>query len=169
MTTANIEQQSFQLLYLDHHAWLRGWLQHKLGNREDAADIAHDTFLRIMARRSTAFIGNEPRAFLTHIAKGLVVDHWRRQDVEKAYLEAISHLPAAEAPSAETRFIILETLYRIDRMLRELPAQTRHIFLMSQLDGHTYPRIAEQLGIAVITVKRHMRIAFLNCLQFYAD
>lgn len=151
-------------LYCEHHGWLHGWLNRKLGNATDAADLAHDTFLRLLVRQPRAF-GAEPRALLTHIAKGLVVDRWRRQDVERAYLETIAHLPEPEAPSPETRWLILEALHRIDAMLREMPSRVRQTFLLSQIDGFTYPQIAEQLGVSLITVKRDMRDAFIACLS----
>lgn len=152
-------------LYCDHHGWLQGWLVRKLGNASDAADLAHDTFLRLLTRQTSRSLGNEPRALLTHIAKGLVVDRWRRQDVERAYLETIAHLPEPEVPSPETRWLILETLYRIETMLRDLPEKTRQAFLMSQIDGLTYPQIAEELGVSLVSVKRYMRDAFLACLS----
>ena len=151
-------------LYCEHHGWLHGWLNRKLGNASDAADLAHDTFIRLLTRQSQTF-GSEPRALLTHIAKGLVVDRWRRQDVERAYLETIAHLPEPVAPSPETRWLILEALYRIDAMLREMPSRVRRTFLLSQIDGLTYVDIAEQLGVSLITVKRDMRDAFLACLS----
>ncbi len=152
-------------LYCDHHGWLQGWLVRKLGNASDAADLAHDTFLRLLTRQTARSLGSEPRALLTHIAKGLVVDRWRRQDVERAYLETIAHLPEPEVPSPETRWLILETLYRIEAMLRDLPEKTRQAFLMSQIDGLTYPQIAEELGVSLVSVKRYMRDAFLACLS----
>ncbi|MCY1274937.1 putative RNA polymerase sigma factor FecI [compost metagenome] len=160
-----IAAQQVHLLYTDHHGWLYGWLRRKLGNTCDAADLAHDTFVRVMvSHRLPAQLGDEPRALLTHIAKGLVIDHWRRQDVERAYLEALAHLPEPEAPSPETRLLILEALYRVEAMLRSLPARTRDIFLLAQLDGLTYSQIADQLDTSLITVKRHMRSAFSACL-----
>ena len=151
-------------LYCEHHGWLHGWLNRKLGNASDAADLAHDTFIRLLSKPTRSF-GSEPRALLTHIAKGLVVDRWRRQDVERAYLESIAHLPEPEVPSPETRWLILEALYRIDAMLREMPARVRQTFLLSQIDGLTYAQIAEQLEGSLITVKRGMREAFLACLS----
>ena len=150
-------------LYCDHHGWLQGWLARKLGNASDAADLAHDTFLRLLTRQTARSMGSEPRALLTHIAKGLVVDRWRRQDVERAYLETIAHLPEPEVPSPETRWLILETLYRIEAMLRDLPEKSRQAFLMSQIDGLTYPQIAAELGISVATVKRHLNKAAMRC------
>lgn len=159
-------QAAIHSLYSDHHGWLQGWLRRKLGNHWDAADIAQDTYLRLLSgRRGPLRLGDEPRALLTHIARCLVIDHWRRQDVERAYLEAIAHLPEPEVPSPETRWLILEALYRIEAMLRELPQLTREIFLLAQLDGMKYRQVAEQLDISLPTVKRHMRQAFLACLS----
>lgn len=153
-----------QNLYSEHHGWLHRWLDRKLGNTSDAADLAHDTFVRLLTRQSIA-TGAEPRALLTHIAKGLVIDRWRRQDVERAYLETIAHLPEPQVPSPETRWLILEALYRIDAMLCAMPEKTRQAFLMSQIDGMTYPQIATELKVSLITVKRYMRDAFLACLS----
>lgn len=160
-----MQATNFELLYGDHHGWLKQWLRRKLGNAADAADLAHDTFLRIIvSRRQPASLGAEPRALLTHIARGLVIDHWRRREVERAYLAALALLPEEQAPSPETRLLILEALYRIEAMLRGLPARTREVFLLAQLDGLTYAQIGAQLGIAAVTVKRHMRAAFTACL-----
>ncbi|MDR0439875.1 MAG: sigma-70 family RNA polymerase sigma factor [Candidatus Accumulibacter sp.] len=165
MLAANAATQSVHLLYTGHHGWLYAWLRRKLGNAAEAADLAHDTFVRVMVSRQPAMqLGDEPRALLVHIAKGLVIDHWRRQDVERAYLDVLARLPEPEAPSPETHLLILEALYRIEAMLRGLPARTREVFLLSQLDGLSYPRIAERLGVSLVTVKRHMRAAFASCL-----
>lgn len=158
-------QEEMRALYSDHHGWLYDWLRKRLGCAHNAADLAHDAFLRVMvSRRPPAELGGEPRALLTHIAKGLVIDHWRRQTVERAYLEALAHAPEAETPSPETRLLILEALYRVEAMLRGLPVRTREIFLLAQLDGLTYPQIADRLDTSLITVKRHMRSAFSACL-----
>jgi RNA polymerase sigma-70 factor (ECF subfamily) len=162
---ADTATRQIDLLYTSHYSWLHGWLRRKLGNTCDAADLAHDTFLRLLIwRRPTSQLGDEPGALLMHIAKGLVIDHWRRRDVEHAYLEALAHLPESEAPSPETRLMTLEALRRVEAMLRSLPERTCSIFLMSQLDGLTYQQIADQLGTSLITVKRHMRSAFSACL-----
>ena len=154
-----------QDLYRAHHSWLHRWLDRTVGNTSDAADLAHDTFIRLLTRESANGFGAEPRALLTHIAKGLVIDRWRRQDVERAYLETIADLPEPEAPSPETRWLILEALCRIDAMLSEMPEKTRTAFLMSQLDGMTYAQIAAALDVSLVTVKRYMRDAFLACLS----
>ena len=140
--TEPVRHQQIDTLYLSHHGWLQGWLRRKLGDAADAADLAHDTFVRLIVSTRAINLDDEPRAFLTHIAKGLVVDHWRRHAVERAYLDAIAHLPEPEAPSPEARLLIIESLLRIESMLDRLPANTREIFLLAQLEHLTLQEIS---------------------------
>jgi len=81
-----------QALYSSHHGWLNAWLRARLGNAADAADLAQDTFVRLLQRTERLEL-KAPRAFLRTIARGLVIDHWRREEIERAYLETIAHLP----------------------------------------------------------------------------
>ena len=154
---------SIETLYCDHHGWLQGWLRRRLGNSFDAADLAQDTFARILARRRVEDI-QEPRAYLTTVARGILVNWYERQALERAYLEALARLPEPEAPSPEQRQLILETLHQIDAMLDALPARVRRAFLMSQIEGMRYEDIAARLGCSLASVKRYMKQAFLQCL-----
>ena len=92
-------QREITALYSEHHGWLLAWLRRKLGCRQNAADLAQDTFVRLLQRTERLEL-KAPRAFLRTIARGLVIDHWRREEIERAYLETIPHLPEAETPSA---------------------------------------------------------------------
>ncbi|WP_350649943.1 sigma factor, partial [Pseudomonas sp. HY13-MNA-CIBAN-0226] len=40
-----------EVLYNDHHHWLTGWLRRKLGCPDNAADLAQDTFIRVLSAR----------------------------------------------------------------------------------------------------------------------
>ncbi len=107
---------------------------------------------------------NEPRAYLTTIARNLLIDHWRRQELERAYEQAMQQLPEALAPSPEVRLQMLETLVELDQRLQALPELTRQVFFHSQLDGMRYADIATELQMSLATVKRHMSRAFLACM-----
>ena len=106
---------------------------------------------------------NTPRAFLRKVARGLVIDHWRREELHKAYLEALSHLPEALAPAAETRELLLELLERIARMLDGLKPKVRRAFLLAQCEGLKHQVIADQMGISVRTVERYIADALYHC------
>lgn len=155
-------RQQVQLLYRHHHGWLHGWLRRKLGCTQNAADLAHDTFMRLLAREEPVAI-EEPRAFLTTVAQRVLSNHRRRERIERAYLEALAQVPEALAPSPEERAVLLETLVEIDRLLSGLPPLVKRAFLHAQLDGMTHAGIAAELGISVTTVKRYLVRAGTQC------
>lgn len=160
-------QQQVHALYSHHHGWLYDWLRRKLGNAHQAADLAHDTFVRLLSRREALALDElrEPRAYLTTVAKGLVSNHWRRQQLEEAWAATLAALPEPLAPAPEVRAILLETLVEIDRLLDTLKPKVREAFLLSQLDGLTYKQIGERLGVGERMVKKYMAQAMLCCLQ----
>ncbi|WZB75780.1 sigma factor [Achromobacter insuavis] len=51
MTAANLPTSILKTLYAEHHGWLRSWLRRKLGCPEQAADLAQDTFLRVLTSK----------------------------------------------------------------------------------------------------------------------
>lgn len=152
-----------EALYVGHNGWLHGWLQRKLGNRVDAADLMHDTFTRILAARTLPDL-TEPRAYLTCVAKGILVNWYQRQALERAYLTALAQMPESHAPSPELRLLILETLHEVDAMLDSLPPLVKRAFLLSQIGAMKYDDIALQLDVSLATVKRYMKQAFVQCL-----
>ncbi len=157
-----------EALYIDHHGWLQMWLRKKLSSAADAADIAHDTFVRVLASRTRSRIA-EPRAFLTTIAKGLVIDQWRRQELERAYKEALALQPEQLAPSPEAQLLIIEALARIDRLLDGLKPRVRTAFLLAQLEDMPYADIAERMGVTTRSVERYVAEALYHCHQALAE
>ena len=131
-------------------------------DRELAEDLAQDTFIKVLTAREPPVI-IEPRAFLTTLAKRVLFNHYRRQDLERAYLDTLAQIPEMVAPSEEDKAIILQTLMELDELLDGLPRQVKRAFLLAQVDGLTYPQIAGELGISVATVKRHLNKAAMRC------
>ncbi|MFT3803619.1 MAG: sigma-70 family RNA polymerase sigma factor [Burkholderiaceae bacterium] len=152
-------------LYRDHHGWLQGWLRKRLGNGFDAADLAHDTYVRVLAS-GLAPPPEESRRYLTQIAKGLAIDLHRRRRIEAAYLETVALLAPADAPSEETRAMIVQTLVELDALLRRLPARSRQAFLLHKLDGLSYREIAQQLGVSVSSVEKYIAAGLRACYEF---
>jgi len=155
-------RSAVDVLYSDHHSWLQGWLRKRLGNTFDAADLTQDTFVRVIKAR-TALDIREPRPYLSMIAKGLLIDLFRRRSLEQSYLEALATMPQEQHPSLEEQAILLQALMEIDRLLLGLGPRVRQAFILSQFDGLTYPQIAERLGVSIRTVNNHMAKAMEHC------
>lgn len=150
------------MLYSDHHGWLRGWLRKRLGDAHQAADLAHDTFIQLLTSDEPV-AAREPRAFLTTVAQRVLANHWRRQQIERACLEALALQPEAVAVSPEERASVFETLLAVDCMLDGLPLPVKRAFLMNQLEGMSHADIAAALEISITTVKHYLVKAGTQC------
>ncbi len=147
-----------EALYSAHHGWLQGWLRGRMGNNLDAADLAQDTFLKLLTNEAPLSI-REPRALLTTIARRVVANFYRRRRIEEAYLATLAVLPEPEVPGPETRALLLETLFEIDKRLSTLKLAARRAFLMHQVEGMTQVEVAQALSVSVATVQRYLERA----------
>lgn len=153
-------------LYVAHHSWLQGWLWRRMGCRSDAADLAQDTFVRMLGASASPCEPDlrQPRAYLATIARRLMLNLYRRRSVEEAWVQTLTQLPDQFAPSAEEQCLIREALQAVDALLQGLPPLVRRAFLLSQLEGHTYAEIATMLNVTVRTVQRYLTLAMEQCM-----
>lgn len=162
MSSDSSRSHALHALYSEHHGWLQRWLRSKTGCNEQAADLAQDTFVRVMSKDDSGRL-REPRAFLTTVARGLLIDFFRRSELERAYLAELAALPEAAQPSAEERVLMLEALSEIERMLAGLSPRARQAFLPSRVDGLGHAEIAERIGVSTVRVRQYLAEALKRC------
>ncbi|MBM6550620.1 sigma-70 family RNA polymerase sigma factor [Marinomonas ostreistagni] len=161
----SVSDRHFADFYRQHHSWLQRFLARHLSCQHTAEDLTQDSFTRLITRQENLSLIDSPRAYLTTIAKGLLINHWRRQDIERSYLESLQTQPEAEYPSAQDQYEVLQALYQVDQMLQDLSSKARQAFLMSRLQGVRYQDIAVELEVSERMVKKYIAQAMLKCLQ----
>jgi RNA polymerase sigma factor (sigma-70 family) len=162
-TTPVTGSTSVEVLYREHHHWLQGWLRKKLGDTHQAADLTHDTFVRVMGSEQVNHPIHEPRAFLTTLAQRVLYTFWRRRELEQAWLQVLASQPEELAISAEDYACVREAVEAIDRLLKGLPAKVRQAFLLRTLDEMTHAEIASTMQISIASVERYLKQAFVHC------
>lgn len=164
----SLPEHQLVMLYQNHYSWIYTWLYKKLHNPSDAADLAQDTFVRVMSKTYQLEL-EYPRAYLTKVATGLAINWIHRKKVEEAYLQVLSEQPELIQSSPEKDLLIIETLTEVIQLLSELPEIVRLAFLYVQLEELKHHEIAEKLDISVSTVKRHIQRAYIHCLSAMLD
>ncbi|MGF0239907.1 sigma-70 family RNA polymerase sigma factor [Rhodococcus sp. IEGM1300] len=155
--------QLLALLYNDHHGWLQNWLRKKLGCSHRAADLAQDTFIRVLTLAEPERL-QEPRAFLTTTAIRLLIDGERRRKLERAYLAILAQESQdAAAISPEAFHQVLELLESIAQLLEGLAEKPRRAFLLNRLDGWCHAEIAEHLGVSKSMIKQYVAQVMVHC------
>jgi len=149
----------FDLLYRDHAPKLRRRLRTRLGSADEANDLVHEAFARLLGA-SRAHELRQPGAFLNRIVRNLLIDRSRR------LVARTPHVPLEDdiaVPPAQADGIELEQLRdRYRDIVDALPPRTREVFLLHRVDGLSYLKIAERLDISVRTVEWHVAQAVLR-------
>ena len=157
--------------YQEHHVWLINWLCVKVSCLSRAQDLCQDTFVKLLEKQHDSYV-KQPRAYLTKIAHGLLVDQCRRNDLEQAYLQYLAQTNPSAAPSMslEAQQAVVETLCQIDSMLESLPNKVKQAFLMYRLEGCKQKEIAAVLEVSLSTVEKYLKTAMLHCYRVrYGD
>lgn len=150
-------------LYAAHAGWLQNWLRRRTRCSDKAADLAHDTFCRLLERPQVT-VPDAPRSYLATVARRLLIDDIRRREIERAVDDVCAvHQPGVDALTPERIAEAKQFLDTILRVLEELPTQAQQAFLLRQIEGLEQQDIARKLGISLSTVKRHIALAYAHC------
>jgi RNA polymerase sigma factor (sigma-70 family) len=144
----------------------RKQLLHYLGRKagaDQAPDLVQEVFARAAGSRQAGVLAN-PAAFLTRIARNLLIDRARRRQANNVIMFPLDEARDQVVPPEQDMAIQASDLQRsYEQAIDRLPEKTRRVFLMSRAENLTYRQISEELGITVATVEYHMMraIAFV--------
>lgn len=147
-----------------HYARLLRVVRSKGVCQDDAADIVQDAYARLTVAAERTEVHN-PGAFLHVTAINLIRDRGRTAGARGLFAasEAAPDDVACPAPSAERTIIGRQNLAVLERALEELPPKRRAALVLYRFDNMSHAAIAEQLGISISMVEKHVRLALDHC------
>lgn len=151
-----------------HAGWRRmlEQVRRRTGYDQEAEDHMHSALLRMLGRDGNAAIHN-PAAFLCRVATNIAIDGKRREKVRAETAEsafALEHL-TDQQPLQDEVLEAKQRLLRVEKALDRLPRRTREIFLMHRIHEMKYREIADELGISISAVEKHIANAALLLLR----
>jgi RNA polymerase sigma-70 factor (ECF subfamily) len=155
-------------LFQHHRPRLLTFLQ-RSGVGEEANDLLQEAWLRLS--RIDGFVPDEPLSYFFRMLHNLILDRKRslfrdgRRD--RQWTETIG--PAfpgiADEPGSERRLIAAEELRAVHQALDALGEPTAGIFRRHRIDQVTQRVIAQEYGMGLSTVEKHLRKAYAALLQ----
>lgn len=129
----------------------------------DAEDLVQDVFVRLAKRGEIAAI-RQVEGYVFQTAANVLTDRvrWRavrRRGDHVPYLES-DHQDEENSP--ESVLMGREAVARLLDALRELPEQTRAIFVLHRFEQLRYGEIAKRLGVSLSSVEKHMMKALAH-------
>lgn len=133
--------------------------QRRQHGRDEAADIVHDAFVRLLGLgpdRLTSLAGERPVAYLWRVARHLVIDRAKGDLRRSATLHISPDENDLRGGDVERQLVARDELRRVERAVRAMRPRTRAIFIAHRVDGMTYQEIAHECGIGIKAVEKQM-------------
>lgn len=140
--------------FFEHYEELIGTWTRRLRNRQQAQDLAHDTFVRVLESASESV--ELPRAYLHQMARNIAVDGFRREALRDAKEQAAVPPSLSETGDPEQYMRAIQLAESVEKALQELPLNCRKVFVWQKIDGLTQAEIAERLGLSKNMVEKYM-------------
>ena len=139
-------------------------LLRKFVGRDDAEDIISETYLRTNER-----FGNEeiayPKAFLYKTSRNLALNYLSKH--ENRLTDSLEGLPLSDvyllSEELESQIEAQAKFRLFCSAVESLPPKCRKAFLLKRVHGWTCKSIAEEMGISVSTVEKHVAKGLLRC------
>lgn len=154
---------------------LLNFLSRAVNDRHAAADLAQESYVRVLALQQAGEQVIEPRALLYRTARNLVIDRHRRSAVRGQALDAgaiadgdaaadvFATLAAPAASEPETAAMSAQAVDAMLAVIGELPLRCREAFVLHKFDGLPQAEVARRMGISVTMVERHIKLAMQAC------
>jgi len=148
---------------------LQGFLTSRLKCAETAADLTHETYLRLNKKVQESPPDNA-RALAFRIALNLAIDYQRKVVVRNKYASNMAfddalQVSSNKAAEPDKALMDQQQMLAMKQALDELPVNSRTAFYMHSIEGLTYSKIASQMGISKSMVNKLLSQAMSHCAK----
>lgn len=146
---------------------LLNFLVRKVNDRDMAADLLQESYVRVLTLQSNGGGVLNLRALLYRTARNLVIDQHRRAEVRLH--ESMDSLPEALHPAIpqhlqpEERLASRQIIEAYVATIESLPPRCQSAFVMYIFDELSHAEIARQMGISVSMVEKHIVRGMVAC------
>ncbi|MCU1725142.1 MULTISPECIES: RNA polymerase sigma factor [unclassified Pseudomonas] len=156
-------------LFRLYHRDLQNIAYRRLGDRELAADLTQDTFVRYAGlgqQQQTDGILN-PRFFLIRVLGNLIIDlaRGRKRQGSPVELSEVQDELLDPRPGPERLFELRQQLQCLHLALSELPENCRTALLLNRIEGLSHQAIAERLEVSPSMVSKYIMRALRHCVR----
>jgi RNA polymerase sigma-70 factor (ECF subfamily) len=150
-----------------YHRELLNFLTRQVNDRDTAADLAQESFVRVLTAQSSGQAVLDMRALLYSTARNLVIDQHRR-GVHRRHddIDALDELEQPQLPHHQQPEEILSYEQQARALvdaIEALPPRCREAFVLNRFEGLSHQEVAERMGISKNMVAQHVARGLLSC------
>lgn len=153
------DHTAFETIFRRYYSWIHSFVFKILRDEELTDDITQDVFIRLWSRRMQIDCSHDIRCYLFQICRNKCLDTLRAMKRENMVIVSLSDQDTPDKSTTEDRTAFRDTEAVIAQSISELPTQRQTVFKMSRYMEMSNKEIAQELGLSVRTVDKHIELA----------
>ncbi|MNK04876.1 putative RNA polymerase sigma factor FecI [compost metagenome] len=150
------DEYAFRDLYSRYWTVLLNAAYKRLDSIDLAEELVQDIFVSLYVKRESLIIKTTLEGYLKNALKYKIFDVFRAQEVLGKYVSDVRHTYSEQSVTPEHTLQMKELKAKLDRATDKMPEKCRKVFIMSRVENLSNKSIADQLGISVSTVEKHI-------------
>ncbi|QAZ37945.1 RNA polymerase subunit sigma [Methylibium sp. Pch-M] len=150
-----------------YHRELLNFLARQVNDRETAADLAQESYVRVLNAQQSGQAVLDMRALLYRTARNLLIDQHRRAALRRHDdLDAIpedQHPPAPQHLQPDEALASQQVIRTYVAAIEALPPRCREAFVLHVFDDLCHAQVARRMGISVSMVEKHVVRGMVAC------
>jgi RNA polymerase sigma-70 factor (ECF subfamily) len=146
------DEEALQQIYTLHYRALCYFAEKLVHNREEAEDIAVDSFLKLLNKKEDFDTVRQVKSFLFTATRNACFDYLRKIKRHQASHQELRYLNPENEIEVVNHQVTAKVLQSIYAEMEHLPAQCKLVFKSIFVEGKTTSQIADELGISPQTV-----------------
>jgi RNA polymerase sigma-70 factor (family 1) len=158
---ADGDQVAYGRLYSFYYPQLYNSIVFMAQSHEDAQEIIHETFLKIWKAKESLLLVRSFEDYAYTLAKNLLFNLLKRKKTGQRIIQSLTDQSISNAGPSPDQDLLYKQYYQtaIDA-INQLSEQKRKIFLLRTQENLSLGEIADEMGISISAVKKHLYAAF---------
>jgi RNA polymerase sigma-70 factor (family 1) len=149
-------ESAFTLVYTLYYPIISAYILRFCGSVVEAEDLTHESFVALYLNRDKISDSQGLYPYLFTIAKRNTISSFRKKVSKRRYEMHLTQVWTEESASLEQQLWCTDLQRAIDKVVNDLPAKQKEVFVMNKKEELSYAEISSILGISIHTVKNHL-------------
>lgn len=159
------EEKAFHQLFMLLYARLVNYCDLFIKDRDLANDLVQDCFVKLWERRNDIKENTSIEGFMFIMLRNHCFNYLRKNKLSHMIrlnsedVAELQQLYQLDFMDKEEELIEVQLARSIHKGLNELPQRRKEVFIKCKIEGKKQSVVAEELGISVKAVEKHLRLA----------
>lgn len=150
------DRAAFAEIYSRYWEPLLNMAGKRLQTLAEAEELVQDVFVSLYLRREGLQLHTSLEAYLKTAMKYQVYKAFRSRAIHDHYVDSVIAATPPEPLRPDTLLEAKQLREQVERVLAQLPENSRSVFVLSRFEQLSHQEIADRLDISTAMVKKHL-------------